>query len=92
MVTLVYLCVIRDEMLVYRGLLGQSETYDSIRKLQSTAQLSPIDSWSEVGFTYEKYNTGQIRDIWGKIVKSPGGLQGLEKVSTDGAWGILYEK
>ena len=53
----VYLCVIKNEMVVYKSYLGQSGTSDSIRSLLRTGELLPIDSWSEIGLTYEKYST-----------------------------------
>ena len=50
-----------------------------------------MDSWSEVAFTYEKYDTEDIKSHWNEIVKSPDGLKNLDRVPTDGTWGILYE-
>jgi hypothetical protein len=88
---LVYLCVIRDEMLVYKALLGESETSDSIRALLGSGELVPIDSWSEVKLTYEKYTTEDLQHIWNKIVKSPDGLNDLSEVPKEGTWGVLYE-
>lgn len=87
----VYLCVIRDEMIIFKKYLGQSGTDDSIRKLLGSGDLVPIDSWSEVGLNYEKYNNDDIKRSWGKIIKSADGLQTLERVPEDGTWGILYE-
>ena len=87
----VYLCVIRDEMLVYKAHLGQSGTSDSIRHLLGTGELVPINSWSEVGLTYEKYNNDDLERTWNKVVKSADGLQNLDKVPREGSWGILYE-
>jgi len=87
----VYLCVIRDEMIVYKGYLGQSGTSDSIRSLLGTGELVPINSWSEEGLTYEKYSNEDLERSWNKIVKSADGLQNLKKVPTEGSWGILYE-
>ena len=91
MVTSVDLCVIKDEMLVFKAYLGQSGTSDSIKSLLRTGDLIPIDSWSEKGFTYEKYNTEDIQGNWNKIIKDADGLQKLDKVPTEGMWGILYE-
>jgi hypothetical protein len=88
----VYLCVIRDEMLVYKKYLGQSETESSIRRLLGSGDLVPIDSWSEVSFTYEKYNTEDLQKTWAKITKASDGVQSLDQVPEDGSWGILYEK
>jgi hypothetical protein len=87
----VYLCVLRSEMIVYKTYLGQSETSDSIRSLLRTGELVPIDSWAEVGFTYEKYTTEHLERSWNKIVKSRDGLQNLDKVPREGSWGILSE-
>jgi len=42
-------------MLVFKSYLGQSSTSDSIKKLLASGELVPIDSWSEVKLTYEKY-------------------------------------
>jgi len=78
-------------MLVYKSYLGHSETDDSIRNLLKAGQLVPIDSWSEVGLTYEKYATEDIERNWNKIVKEADGLQELGKVPSEGSWGILYE-
>ena len=91
MTTSVYLCVIRNEMLVYKAFLGSSETADSIRRLLATGELIPIDSWSEIGLTYEKYETEDMLRAWSKIAKRPNGLQDTSKVPTDGSWGFLYE-
>lgn len=91
MTTSVYLCVVRNEMLVYKHYLGNAETSDSIRKLLSTEELVPVDSWSEVGLTYEKYDQEDLKRNWDKIVKSEGGLESLDEVPTEGMWGILYE-
>jgi hypothetical protein len=87
----VYLCVIRDEMIIYKAHLGQSGTYESIRGLLRTGELVPIDSWSEKGLTYEKYTTEDIKRNWDKIVKDANGLKNLDRVPADGSWGILYE-
>jgi hypothetical protein len=87
----VYLCVIRDEMIVFKAYLGQSGTSDSVRSLLGSGDLVPIDSWSEVGLSYEKYETGDLQRTWSKIAKSPDGLQSLDRVPTDGSWGLLYE-
>jgi hypothetical protein len=87
----VYLCVLKSEMIVYKKYLGAAETSDSIRSLLRTGELVPIDSWSEVGFAYEKYTTEDLTRNWNKIVKSANGLQNLSKVPTEGTWGILYE-
>jgi hypothetical protein len=87
----VYLCVINDEMIVYKAYLGQSGTSDSIRSLLRTGELVPIDSWSEEGLTYEKYSTEDLKRNWSKIVKAANGLENLDKVPTEGSWGILYE-
>lgn len=87
----VYLCVIRGEMLVFKKFLGQSETYDSIRNLQQRGELEPIDSWSEPGLTYEKYDAEGVQRVWSRIVKSQEGLQSLDKVPSEGTWGLLYE-
>ena len=87
----VYLCVIRDEMIVYKAYLGQSGTSNSIRSLLGTGELVPINSWSEVGLNYEKYSTEDLERVWSKIVKSPDGLQDLSKVPAEGSWGLLYE-
>ena len=78
-------------MVVYKAYLGQSETSDSIRVLLGTGELVPINSWSEVGLTYEKYSNDDLEHGWNKIVKSADGLQSLSRVPTDGSWGILYE-
>jgi hypothetical protein len=87
----VYLCVIKEEMLVYKALLGESGTSDSIRTLLGTGELVPIDSWSEVGLAYEKYSTEDVRRNWNKIAKSADGLKELSKVPDEGTWGFLYE-
>ncbi len=87
----VYLCVIKNEMVVYKSYLGQSGTSDSIRSLLRTGELLPIDSWSEIGLTYEKYSTEDLVRNWNKIIKDADGLQDLGKVPTEGSWGILYE-
>jgi hypothetical protein len=87
----VYLCVIRDEMIIYKAYLGQSATSDSIRDLLGLGELVPVDSWSEVGLTYEKYETNDLQRAWNKIVKSDDGLQMLDKVPTEGTWGFLNE-
>ncbi len=87
----VYLCVIKEEMLVFKKYLGQSATSDSIRSLQRRGELVPIDSWSEVGLSYEKYETDALNHNWNKIVKAPDGLQRLDRVPTEGTWGIFYE-
>lgn len=87
----VYLCVIRNEMIVYKAFLGRSGTSDSIRSLLGSGELVPIDSWSEVGLTYEKYDTDAFKRVWNKILKEQGGLEKLDKIPTDGTLGILYE-
>jgi hypothetical protein len=87
----VYLCVIRDEMIVFKKYLGQSASSDSIRALLGRSDLVPTDSWSELGLTYEKYNNDDLKRNWGKIVKSGDGLQNLDRVPSDGTWGIMYE-
>jgi hypothetical protein len=86
----VHLCVISDEMIVYKAYLGQSDASDSILGLLRIGELVPIDSWSSVGLKYEKYSTEDFQRCWNKI-KSPHGLQDLSKVPTEGSWGILYE-
>ena len=79
-------------MIVFKKYLGQSETLDSIRKLLANGELVPIDSWSEVGLTYEKYENEDLKRNWNKISKSTaGGLPSLERVPDQGTWGILYE-
>jgi hypothetical protein len=78
-------------MIVYKAYLGEKETANSIRGLQGRGDLVTIDSWSEIHLTYEKYDTDDLQRNWGNIVKSPDGLQALDKVPTDGAWGLLYE-
>jgi hypothetical protein len=83
--------VLRDEMIVYKKYLGQLETSNSIRSLLAQGKLVPIDSWSELGLTYEKYDVDDLKRIWKEIIKSPGGLEDLTKVPTEGTWGILYE-
>ena len=87
----VSLCVIREEMIVYKAYLGQSGTADSIRGLLGRGDLVPIDSWSEPHLTYEKYDTEDLQRSWPNIVKSPDGLQSFDQVPSDGTWGILYE-
>jgi hypothetical protein len=87
----VSLCVIRDEMIVFKAFLGGQETSNSLRALLGAGNLVPIDSWSEVGLSYEKYESEDLKDSWNKIVKSPDGLQDLSKVPSEGSWGILYE-
>jgi hypothetical protein len=87
----VYLCVLKSEMIVYKAYLGQSGTSDSIRNLLRTGELVPIDSWSELGLTYEKYDMKDIERNWNKIVKDAKGLENLNKVPREGYWGILYE-
>jgi hypothetical protein len=91
MVSSVYLCVIREEMIVYKAYLGQAATADSIRSLLGSGELVPIDSWSEVKLAYEKYEAEDLQRDWDKIVKSTDGLQDLNNVPSDGTWGILYE-
>jgi len=78
-------------MIVFKFVLGQSSTLDSMRKLQGSGDLVPVDSWSEVSLTYEKYDTEDLQRNWDKITKSPDGLQSLDKVPKEGTWGILYE-
>lgn len=89
--TKVFLCVIRNEMLVFKKYVGESATSDSIRTLLGTADLVPIDSWSEIDLTYEKYDSGDLKRVWSKIVKSAGGLEDLSNLPDEGSWGILYE-
>jgi hypothetical protein len=91
LVVSVYLCVLRDEMIIYKAYLGQTATADSIRKLLAQGDLVPADSWSEPHLTYEKYETEDLQNKWSSIVKSPDGLLTLENVPSDGTWGILYE-
>jgi hypothetical protein len=79
-------------MIIYKAYLGQTATADSIRSLQGRGDLVAIDSWSEIRLTYEKYDTDDLQRNWTSIVKSPDGLQTLDKVPTDGLWGILYER
>jgi hypothetical protein len=81
----------RNEMIVFKAYLGQSETSDSIHNLLRLGELVPIDSWAEIGLTYEKYTTEHLKRNWNKIAKSPDGLKNLDKVPTEGTWGILYE-
>lgn len=90
MVMSVYLCVIKSEMIVFKAYLGQSGTYDSIHGLLRLGELVPIDSWSELGLTYEKYDAEDFKRSWNKIIKSADGLQDLVKVP-EGNWGLLYE-
>jgi len=78
-------------MIVYKAYLGQTGTANSIRDLQRRGALVSMDSWSELHFTYEKYDTEDLRRNWTSIVKSSDGLQSLDKVPSDGSWGILYE-
>lgn len=78
-------------MIVYKAYLGQSETSVSIRNLLGKGELVPLDSWAEVGLTYEKYDTDDIKRSWNKIVKAPDGLQNLDKIPLEGTLGILYE-
>ncbi|MDH2901911.1 MAG: hypothetical protein PXY39_13160 [archaeon] len=87
----VYLCVLRDEMIVYKRYLGQTGTSEAIHSLLGNGELVPSDSWSEVGLIYEKYNIDDLKRNWDKIVKSEGGLENLDNVPTEGTWGILYE-
>ena len=56
-----FIFVIRQEMLISKKFLGQSETFDSIRSLLQYGDLQPIDSWSEVRLTYEKYDTADLQ-------------------------------
>jgi hypothetical protein len=91
MVTSVFLCVIRDEMIVFKAFLGKAETSDSLRNLLGSGDLMSIDSWSEVAFIYEKYEIEDLKRNWSRILKSAGGLQDLDKVPSEGSWGILYE-
>lgn len=86
-----YLCVVRDEMIVYKAYVGASETSDSIRRLLAIGDFVPIDSWSEIGLTYEKYETEDVQRVWSKIIKRPEGIQDISKVPLDGSWGFLYE-
>jgi hypothetical protein len=78
-------------MLVFKAYLGQSTTSDSIRSLLGSGDLVPIDSWSEVNLTYEKYETEDFNRVWNKIVRTQDGLQSLDKVPVEGTWGLLYE-
>ena len=78
-------------MIVYKRYLGQTGTSDSIHILLGNGELVPSDSWSEVGLIYEKYNIDDLKRNWDKIAKSEGGLENLDKVPTEGTWGILYE-
>lgn len=78
-------------MIVYKKYLGDSHASDSIRGLLARADLVPIDSWSEVGLVYEKYDTDDLKRNWDKIIKTSGGLESLDGVPTTGAWGILHE-
>lgn len=91
MVMSVYLCVIRNEMIVYKAYLGQTETSDSIRSLLRSGELVPIDSWSEVGLTYEKYDIADMKRNWNKIAKAANGLQSLDRLPSEGSVGLLYE-
>lgn len=87
----VYLCVVKEEMVIYKAYLGESETSDSIRGLLRSGELVPVDSWSEVSLNYEKYYSEDVERNWNKIVKSADGLKSLDKVPTEGTWGLLYE-
>jgi hypothetical protein len=87
----VYLCVIRDEMIIYKAFLGQAAASDSIRTLQGRGELEPLDSWSEVSLNYEKYEAKDLQRVWDMIAKSPEGLQNFAKVPEEGTWGLLYE-
>ena len=78
-------------MLIYKAYLGQTGTSDSIRALLARGELVPIDSWSEVVLSYEKYDMGDLQRAWNKIEKSTDGLKDLDKVTTEGTWGLLYE-
>jgi hypothetical protein len=78
-------------MIVFKAYLGDSRTADSIRSLLGSSDLVPIDSWSEINLTYEKYESEDFRRSWDKIVKDPSGLQSLDKVPADGTLGLLYE-
>ena len=78
-------------MIVFKAYLGGPATSDSIRNLLKSGDLVPIDSWSEVSLTYEKYDSGDLTRSWDKIAKSPNALQDLGRAPADGTWGILYE-
>lgn len=78
-------------MIVFKAYLGHLETSDSIRSLLGSGDLVPIDSWSEVGLTYEKYDTAAFKRSWNKIVKAADGLQNLDKIPSEGTVGVLYE-
>jgi hypothetical protein len=78
-------------MIIYKAYLGQEETSNSVRALLASGELEPIDSWSEVNLTYEKYDNEDLKRDWDKIVKSSQGLQRLDRVPADGTWGLLYE-
>ncbi len=72
-------------------IFGQTGTSEAIHSLLGNGELVPSDSWSEVGLIYEKYNIDDLKRNWDKIAKSEGGLENLDKVPTEGTWGILYE-
>ncbi len=91
MATIVSLCVIRDEMIVYKAYLGQIDTANSIRTLLGSGNLVPTDSWSELHLSYERYDSDDLQRNWGNIAKTSDGLQTLDNVPSDGTWGILYE-
>ena len=78
-------------MVVYKKYVGQDETYDSIRALQGRGDLVAMDSWSEVGLNYEKYNNEDVTRCWDSIAKAADGLKTLDRVPSEGTWGILYE-
>ena len=78
-------------MIVFKAFVGGPDTSNSVLSLLGGGDLVPIDSWSEVSLTYEKYETEDLKRSWEKIVKSKEGLQALDKVPSDGTWGLLYE-
>ncbi len=78
-------------MIVFKAFVGGSDTSNSVRSLLGRGDLVPIDSWSEVSLTYEKYEMEDLKRSWEKIVKSKDVLQELDKVPSDGTWGLLYE-
>ena len=78
-------------MIVFKAFLGDSRTADSIKSLLGNGDLVPIDSWSEINLSYEKYELEDFQRSWDKILKAPGGLQNLDKIPPDGSLGLLYE-
>lgn len=76
---------------MYKSYVGQSSTADSIKGLLASGDLVPIDSWSEVSLTYEKYEAEDLKRVWSNIVKDTRGLASLDRVQSDGTWGLLYE-